>query len=243
MNNWKKFIAGFDLHGDMQDPNAVAKFFKFVDIWKPDIRVFGGDLIDFRPLRRGAGDSERAESMGDDVRMGMEFLDAFHPQYFLEGNHDFRARDLAANGAGIAADHAGHLCAQIDDMCRSLKTQILPYHKRLGVLQIGHLKMLHGFHSGVYAARQTALIYGASLFGHSHTVDEHPIPGLERRVARCCGCLCRTDMDYNSRQPNSLRQSNGWAFGVLSEETGIYHSWQAEKIGDVWMIPTDIVEL
>lgn len=241
--SWTKFVVGFDLHGDMQDGEAVGKFFKFLDLWKPHIKVFGGDLIDFRPLRRGASEDERRESMGEDVRMGLEFLTKFSPQYFLEGNHDFRARDLAANGSGVAADYAQRLCQDVDTLCESQGTKVLPYHKRFGVLQLGHLKILHGFHGGVYAARQTALVYGASLFGHVHTVDEHPIPGLERRVARCCGCLCRTDMDYNSRQPNTLRQSNGWAFGVLNEATGIYHSWQAEKIGDTWLIPSDIVEL
>ena len=50
-------------------------------------------------------------------------------------------------------------------------------------------------------------------------------------------------MDYNSRMPNTLRQSHGWAYGVLNRATGAYHVWQAEKIDGQWILPTDTVTL
>ena len=84
---------------------------------------------------------------------------------------------------------------------------------------------------------------GSTLFGHCHTIDEHSIPGLERRVARASGALCQLDMDYNSRMPVTLRHANGWAFGVINKTTGKYHSWQAERVDGKWIIPSDIIEL
>ena len=52
-------MAGFDVHGDQQDKKACEVFFKFAKDWKPEIRVMGGDLFDFRPLRKKASEDER----------------------------------------------------------------------------------------------------------------------------------------------------------------------------------------
>lgn len=111
-----RFLLGTDLHGDRQSASTVKAFLEFDAIWKPDIRIFGGDLIDLRALRKG----------------------------------------------------------------------------------------------------------------------------LERRVARAVGCLCALEMDYNSRQPNTLRQAHGWAYGVINRKTGAYHVWQAEEIEGKWLLPTDL---
>lgn len=241
--NWTRFTAGFDLHGDRQDAAAVKAFFEFDKLWKPKVRVFGGDLIDLRPLRKGASAEERAESMRSDIDAGVRFLTQWKPDYWVRGNHCERLWETAHSTDGIVADYAQRGVQDFEALCGRLKTKILPYHKREGVLRLGHLKILHGFACGVYAARQTALIYGSALFGHIHCIDEHAIPGLDRRVARACGALCQLDMDYNSRQPNTLRQAHGWAYGVLNEKTGDYFVWQAEKIGGKWLLPSDLTEI
>lgn len=239
----KKFLCAADVHGDMQDESANRVLFEFVKMWKPDIRVMAGDLFDFRPLRKGASEDERYQSLRDDLKAGKDWFNRFKPNYFLRGNHDERLWDLRDNGKGVAADYAADGVAEIEAMVRAHRCKMLPYHKRDGVLRLGSLKILHGFHCGVNAARQTALIYGSSLFGHVHTIDEHSIPGLERRVARSIGALCRLDMEYNSRQPNSLRHAHGFAYGVLNERTGHYHVWQGECVEGKWLLPSDIVEL
>lgn len=242
-SKWKKFIVAFDVHGDMQDKRSVEVFHKFSAIWKPDIRIMGGDLFDFRPLRRKADAEERRESLVKDFESGMEFLKEFGPHYFIRGNHDERLWELAAMRKGIESDYALQGIGEITDELQALKCRMLPYHKRDGVLRLGHLKILHGFHSGIYASRQTALIYGSCLFGHIHTIDEHAIPGLERRVARACGCLCKLDFDYNARQTLTLRQAHGFAYGIINERTGDYRVWQAEEISGTWILPTDTLTL
>lgn len=243
MSNWKRFVVAFDLHGDEQDQDAVAAFRRFVPKWNPDIKVFGGDLWDFRPLRKGASPDERRESMRSDFEAGLKWLQWYQPQYFIRGNHDERLWELAQNGDGPLSDHAANGVHDITEACRKMRSKMLPYHKRDGILRLGHLKILHGFACGVFSARQTALIYGSCLFGHVHDVTEHSIPGLERRVARSCGCLCNLDMDYAARTPNTLRQAHGWAYGVINERSGDYITWQAECINGVWMIPSDIEQL
>jgi hypothetical protein len=242
MSAWNKFIVASDLHGDKQDPSAVRVLAGFIAAFQPDIRVFAGDLWDFRSIRKGAGEEERRESMSEDFDAGMAWLEQFRPQHFLLGNHDQRLYDLAENDNGVVSDYAAKGVLDIEAACRKQKTKILPYHKRNGILKLGNLKILHGFHCGIYASRQTALVYGSALFGHTHVIDQHAVGGLDRRVARNIGCLCALDMGYNSRNPNTLRQAHGFAYGVLNERTGDFHVWQAEGIEGKWVLPSDIVE-
>lgn len=238
-----RWQAGFDVHGDMQDTATVKAFLDHAKVWKPKIRICGGDLWDFRPLRKGASEDERRESLSKDYQAGVRWFEAFKPTHFLRGNHDERLWELAERGDGVAADYAAQAIGEVEAMVKAHKCAMLPYHKRDGVLRIGHLKILHGFASGVYAARQHALVYGSCIFGHIHAIDEHAIPGLERRVARAAGALCRLDMPYNARHMNTLRQANGWVYGLLNDRTGDYVVFQAERIGGKWMLPNGFVEL
>lgn len=241
--SFTRFIFASDVHGDQQDPVANDALFQFMEAWKPKLRVFGGDLWDFRPLRRKATEDERRESMAKDYEAGLEWLKRFKPHVFLRGNHDERLWDLAARNKGVESDYAMKGVIEIITLTQKMKCEMLPYHNRDGVYRIGHLKMLHGFSSGINAARATALVYGSCLFGHVHTIDEHSIPGLERRVARSVGCLCRLAMDYNVRTPSALRHSHGFAYGIINEKTGAYNVFQAEEIDGKWMLPTDICEV
>ena len=48
----QNFVFASDLHGEQQDSLTVEKLFKFLDIWQPDKVIFGGDLFDFRNIRK-----------------------------------------------------------------------------------------------------------------------------------------------------------------------------------------------
>ena len=241
MSNWKKFIVGADIHGDMADASANKVFFDFAKDFNPDIRICAGDLWDFRPLRKGADEDERCESMAKDYNAGLLWLKKFQPNFFLRGNHDERLWELAASKNGVLSDYALSGVAEITNIVRAMKCSMLPYHKREGVLRLGSLKIIHGFFAGINAAKQHATFYGSCLYGHTHTIDDHPIGGLERRAARGIGCLCSLDMDYQARQPSSLRHAHGFAYGIVNTRTGKFHVWQAEEIDGVWAIPSDIV--
>ncbi len=243
MSKFQKFLIGADIHGDMQDKEANRVFFEFAKIWKPEIRICNGDLFDFRPLRKGCSEDERRQSVREDLNAGKRWFNKFKPTHFTLGNHDFRMWDLAENGSGVAADYAQEGVSEIKAMAAAHKCRIYPYHNRDGVIRIGSLKVLHGFFCGVYAARQHALVYGSCLIGHVHRIDEHSIPGLERRVARCIGALCRLDLQYNSRMPNALAQANGFAYGLINRSTGRYVVFQAECIDGKWVLPSDFTEL
>ena len=234
----QRFIFASDLHGDQQDKEAVRALLKATDSFKPHLRIFGGDLIDARPLRRGASGEERAESMSHDWRKGLEFISLWKPTHLLMGNHDQRLYDLAEDDSkGIEQDYGFKGVQELEARLEKVGTKWLPYHKRKGVFEFGKMTALQGSFAGVNAARQHARGYGGCRFGHTHSIDEHAIPGLKRRVARGAGCLCKLDMKWNARMPGTLRHAHGFVMGVINEKTGNYWSMQAEEIDGKWVIP------
>jgi Calcineurin-like phosphoesterase len=238
MSNFLKFIFASDVHGDHQDIAVNKALFAFKKTWKPDISIAGGDIYDFRPIRKKAGIEEQMESMKNDLDAGTCWLKMFQPTVFLRGNHDERLWDEAKKNNGLASDFARQEASKIEALMASFKAPILPYNVRDGIYRIGNLKAIHGFYCGATAARKTALAYGSVLMGHGHCIDHAPIEGLERRMGRMCGALCKLDPDYSRASVGSLRQAHGWAYGVINKKTGDYQVWQAEKIGDKFLLAT-----
>lgn len=237
---WKRFIAAFDVHGDMQDRAAVRVFHKFCeDHWKPHVRVMGGDLFDFRCIRHGASPEEQADSVTADYQAGMEFLRRFQPHHFLRGNHDERLWEWAGRtqGNGMVIDYCMMGVREIERDLRAMGCQMLPYDKRAGVLKLGALHVVHGFRAGLTAAKMTCMDYGApTLMGHIHAVDRWSAPGLDRRAGWASGALCQIDMPYNARQASSLRHSNGFAYGAFNDRSGKFWVNLAERIDGEWFL-------
>jgi hypothetical protein len=219
---------------------ACAVMFEFKKYWKPDITVHYGDNFDFRHLRRNASEQEVRDDPESDYEVGLEFLRQLKPNYFLRGNHDERLWDLLQSDDGKLKQLAKKLIGEIHATLKG--AMVLPYHKRKGVLQIGKMRFIHGYTSGVSATKRAAEVYGAVMMGHTHTVDAYVIPRLDREVARTCGCLCNLDMDYNRAQIQTLRQEHGFAYGILLED-GTYHAYQAMPVNGRWYFPTEMKEI
>lgn len=232
----RKFIVASDNHGSHYDPRACAAMFDFLKAWKPDIRIHAGDCFDLTALRRGASDEDKRTPLADDIATGCDFLRRFKPTHFLRGNHDERLWDLLDIDDAKLSEYAVKLIDEIKDAIGDAK--MLPYCKRRGVLRIGHLKVIHGYHSGITAARMAAQVYGSVLMGHIHAIDQFSIPGLERRIGRAIGALCTLDMTYNRAQAATLRQQHGFAYGFIFPN-GNYQVFQAESIGGTWHMPTE----
>lgn len=213
------FSFASDLHGDRQQENVVKTFYRFVDDFRPKLRIFGGDIWDFRAIRAGADKEEKMHSMKTDFDSGIEFLQRYRPQVILLGNHDQRLWDLVSKDGlrktGPLVDYAEDLIEKFGKTAEKLDAKVLPYDKRKGVFNHRGLKFAHGFASGKGAAGEMARVYGSILFGHGHSIDEASEPGDEVRVARMVGCLCGLDLTYNRSQLGTLRQRHGWAYGAF----------------------------
>ena len=233
MSKWTRFTFATDTHGDMMCLKSVEAFHKFCKVWKPTIRVFGGDGFDLRALRRGATEEEKRDSMLRDYEMGWKFIDAYKPTTYLRGNHCERLWDMAAQDKGVISDYAKKCTNEIETRLAKMRCQMLPYDRRAGVYTLGKLSMVHGFGGGgKTTARTHCHAFGNVLVGHTHAVDHYVSPSITRSFGMTVGCLCDLDMSYMRATIGSLTHSLGWAYGICDEKTGDFRVWQAEKIGD-----------
>ena len=237
---WEKFAAAADNHGIEQDDEAVAAFLRFVKEFKPKHRIHMGDGFNFAPLRRKASEDERRQDIREDMNVGKRFIEEFRPTDYLLGNHEFRIYDTRDTGSGLVQQLCTEGIKEIEKLCRYVGSRIYPYDTDGGILTIGSLNFLHGFYVGVNAARRHAADFDSCLFGHVHTIAEAPVPGRRERVARSIGCLCKLRQPYNARTPSALQHRHGWAYGVINKVTGDYLALQARKVGDQWLIPSEI---
>ncbi len=238
----KRFVVATDNHGDMADEETVNALFAFIDKFKPTVRVHLGDNWDFRNLRKGASDEEKKESLEEDWKAGTDFFRTFfkggEENHFLWGNHDDRLRQFQKSATGVLRDYATEGINRINALCSELKVSQLPYDSAKGILKLGKLSLLHGYHAGIGAARHHANIYGNCLFGHVHTDESAPVASLEPAEARSVPCLCIRDMDYINAKTGKLRWAQGWAYGLLFDD-GSYHLERARKINGRFVYATD----
>lgn len=235
----QRYAAAFDSHGDQADPSATRAFWEFCRYWKPTIRIAGGDHFDFRHLRAKAGEGERYESAQHDFDCGLNFLRKFKPTHVCWGNHDDRVWQQLSHPNQNVVDAATRAVEEIEDAVKGAK--VIPYDKRQ-FIQIGDLKIIHGFATGPGAGRRTATVYGRVLMGHNHHKEIASVEGIEEHTCFVSGCLCRLDMPYNARNLASLRHSHGWAYGV-AYPNGHTTCYLASNVKGVWHLPTEFVTI
>ena len=213
----KKFLFGTDSHGDQIDCDTSRRFLKFSEDYRAHYRIHGGDVFDLRPLR---------------------------PTQILKGNHDVRLWKKAASRAnGLVRDLCARLAVEIESQPAWNNAQVFPYDTRLGVFSIGSLQFVHGYHSGINAARQAIATYkgtGSVIQGHVHSFSRYSDTGLNRAEGITCGLLGKIDMPYNEKTPRKLAYEIGWLFGEVVEKKSGKTSWECwfvRKDGDVWMTP------
>lgn len=243
----KTFIFCTDLHGDHQNPDAVDAVHRFVQKMNPDLRIFGGDLFDFRAIRRNASRAEQSDSMAADVQCGLEFLRKFEPHIFLRGNHDERVWDVAHHtDNGLVRDAAETAIKDIKKTCRSIKCRMLPYDSRKGVYHVGRLSFIHGFHAGQTATKKHAEVYakqgGCVLHGHTHSIQTAHMARLGGAMGMGVGCLADLNPEYNRHQTARLMHEHGFAYGVVGKKG--WECFQAKPNTDgSWYVADTIVAL
>lgn len=213
--------------------------------FRPHVKVHLGDAWDLAALRMGASEAEREISIKDDFGAAETFLKRYFKggteNYYLEGNHDRVRLETAASSRNAAIrERAQEGIDDMDRILRQCRAKTLPYDSRKGVLQLGHLRMIHGYAHGIGAVAKTARVYGNVLMGHIHTIESVPVESLcGPAECRSIGALCVLDQPYNSRQMNKLRHDQGWAYGYLHDD-GTYTLFQTRRIGDTFYAAKEI---
>lgn len=223
----------------MEDAETRSVLFEFLDYFKPHKRFHLGDAFNFDCLRTRASKQEKRKSFDPDVEAGCAFIKEFKPDVFLDGNHEFRLRNLSLSDDGKLVTLANETIAKIN---KSLgKARVLPYDCDLGVFRYGDTNLMHGYYCGPNAARQMATAYGKSVMAHVHASAEQRVERHDRAVGYTIGCIAKTSMPYDLTRPSSMRHNNGWGYGIkLANGTVIFN--HARKHGGRWMIPTDFRE-
>lgn len=244
MSKWRKFVVCGDSHGDMADKKAIKAFLGFCDVFRPDIRIHLGDLIDFRAIRRGCSPEEKQESMQADYNAGTKFLRDMKATVWLMGNHDDRPNQIANSTSGVMRDYGRNIASDMLEQANEIGCKVLPYCKRRGVFELGKVRaggyrVIHGFRSGIYALKAEIGTYGRVIHGHIHCRGSVVGSTFDPSEGHSIGCLCRVDMDYNKTHEVTLRQENGWGFGIVNERTGAVYFQHARKIGNQWITPSE----
>jgi predicted phosphodiesterase len=241
--SFKRFVAVGDNHGDLIHRKDAEAFLSFVDSFKPQYRIHLGDNFDFRNLRRGADPREEGDDMAPDLNAGFDFIDKYRPTHFLCGNHDYRLWRATEDARGLVRQYARDGVAEIKSRLGK-SCEFRPYHFRAGVLTIGDLNFLHGYHCGENATMQHARIYGRCIFGHLHRNDSARARRLDVAEAVCVGGLGdHESMTYADQRTATLAWGRGWAYGVINDRTGQSAVWTAKKIGEKWLLPESIKEV
>jgi hypothetical protein len=116
------------------------------------------------------------------------------------------------------------------------------YNKRHGVHQFGDRKLLHGYASGIGAARKHALIFGDCWIGHLHSVECVTTERHDSAECRVIGTLAKLELGYNETQLGTLRQAAGFLYGVVFPN-GRTVAWQAQAVDGVWLFPSEMREV
>lgn len=239
----RRFQIVSDIHGCEKDERACSASLAFCRAFNPEIRIIAGDLFDFSAIRKGADETERHGSMLEDFKAGREYAEAFFAggdeRHLMLGNHDVRPLDMAESPDAVRSDLGTKMHQDIVDLAARCDAKLWPYDTRDGVLKIGHLQVVHGYHTGASACAAHSRVYGNVVFGHIHSIESFQTPGLKQQEARSIGCLCSLNMSYANRKTGKLKWAHGWAYGWLFED-GTYQLQQTRDVDGKFYASTEI---
>jgi predicted phosphodiesterase len=231
---WTRFVYLPDPHGHHVNKKAWAVVRAFVASYKPDRVVYGGDVFDLSPLRKGASAQEQAQSIEPDFKAGMDLFDYVPPTDFVMGNHDYRAWAIAKDDPGPVGDFCRHLVREVEGWAKKYGVTLYPYRANVFCKLGPTLKAMHGNVCNLHAAKSLAEAYGAVIAGHTHSVDYYRSRSLDVREAWTCGCLCDIWQRYNETRIATLRHTHGFAWGEYSNRS--YDVNIAQPRNGVWRI-------
>lgn len=203
---------------------AIEPIFRFMEDWKPNAFIFGGDQFDFAEISHW--NKSRRLSME-----GLRLIDSIKgfkneiltevekrlPQHatkvFHVGNHTDWLFDLIEENPAL--DGIIDLDQQLDLTAHGWKTIPLGKVSHLGKLFFAHGDQIKG---GEHIAKAGVTHFQRSIrFGHHHTfqafTNTSALDARDVHTGMCVPCLCRRDLKYGEGKPN--RWVNGFLYGTV----------------------------
>jgi hypothetical protein len=202
---------------------AIEPIFRFMEDFKPNAFVFGGDQLDLgevshwnrakRLSMEGLRLSETIEGFRRDIQDEVEKRMA--PKSTLlwhEGNHENWLMDLVDENPALDGLLNLQQLLGLGDRWR-----FVPQGKtsRLGKLYFAHGDQIKG---GEHIAKAGVLHWEKSIrFGHHHTYQvftkTSALDARDTHTGVSVPCLCRRDLKYGEGKPN--RWVNGFLWGTI----------------------------
>lgn len=228
------FLALWDIHWGFErrnrkkvpihDPRSLAAVAEFARIFKPEILVWGGDILDCGAISHH---NQKKKLSVEDLRLAedaqglQEYMGKIRSsgkvaqEYYLLGNHEDWLQDLVEQYPALE----GILdIRQILSLPPSVKCV-----DQGGSLQLGKLVFLHGdqLKGGEYVAKRAVETYARNVrFGHFHTFQvatrTSPLDAEDVHTAIAVPALCRRDLAYGEGAPN--RHCQGFLWGWLDDK-------------------------
>ena len=242
MTKWKKFLAVSCSHGHLADAKATKAALELKKRFKPDTTLHLGDAIDLAAFRSGAmrspDSADRAASISEDFRAGINFLQLLEPNVFFIGNHEHRAYEHQYSPNAILSHCATSCLADIHQACKDMRTEIVQYDIARGWREYGGTLFGHGFMFNQMATRDhVEMLKKPCVFGHLHRVDRSAGRSVGAPIGWSIGCLANVDaMGYARRNRSTLAWQHGIAWGEYNDRDCIVNVLSPTSQGE-WRFP------
>ena len=242
MSKWKKFMAVSCSHGHLADAKATKAALEFRKRFRPDLTLHLGDAIDLAALRSGAmrnpDSADRAASISEDFRAGINFLHLLEPNVFFVGNHEHRLYEMQYSPSAIVSHCATSALADLHQNLKDIRCQIIQYDIERGWREFGGTLFGHGFMFNQMATRDHAeMLRKSCVFGHLHRVDRAAGRSVGAPVGWSIGCLANVDtMGYARRNRSTLAWQHGIAWGEYNDRDCIVNVLSPTSRGE-WRFP------
>lgn len=238
INKWDKLMAIGCTHGEYANQGAINAVLKFSQEFRPKHRIHLGDAWDTRALRTGArGSSDESAPLEGDLQAGRDFIRAYRPTVFTEGNHDARPRLLMEHHNTIVSECAKYVYQRMMEPIKQCKALWIPWDV-WSHYEIGGYRFFHGVNYGRNYLRDTAMSFGNSVVAHAHRAGIAKGERLDCPTAYGVGTLADIHaMGYAATRTSTMAWSHGMVWGYVKGDKAHLnlHEW---KRGETeWMLP------
>ena len=236
MTKPRRWVACSDSHGQFINQQCAAAFLRFVDDYRPHVRLHLGDWNDQTAFMGKAltnpGGPEACSPLDADMGAGVEFVQTYRPHYLFQGNHDHRPYKFMRHPNAMVRRAAETVVADMERFAKSIRAELIPYagvHDPRSWRLLGGTAFGHGYMHGLSACEQHVwLLRRQCVFGHTHRVDQRSARTLGGLVGRTIGCMADIDkLTYAHASQSTAGWRNAWAFGEYGAGycTVEIHTW------------------
>jgi hypothetical protein len=201
---------------------AVNAVTEFIDDWRPDVFILGGDQLNCGPISHWSKGKPRLNEsfklknecalLNDRIIQEVNARDYIQRAIWMEGNHEVWIRGLVDEHPGIEGMIEPENVLDIEGWEKYSQGEIF---------KLGKLHFIHGdtIKPGKYVAARAAAMYRRNLrFGHHHkwetATDVTPVDMKDYHTATCVPCMARCGASYMKNAPEIYMQ--GFLIGEVS---------------------------